>query len=97
MIVPASRRNIDDLPHIMRSTSRQRGQRYGGSSITNGRRFALSGLTVFDSTHAATSAVTTLNRYIPTISRPWTQREPGISAPITSVYTGSRAEQVISG
>src|SRR5579864_5523947 len=65
--------------------------------MMNGSRFALSGLTVFDITHAATSDVTTLNAYIATISSAWVIRDAGISAPITSVYTGNRAEHVISG
>ncbi len=83
--MPASRRNIDDLLHIIRKMPPMRGQRYGGSSIRNGSRFALSCLTVFDITHAATSAVSTLNRYMPTMSRPPTSASPLISVPITSV------------
>ncbi|HET9989204.1 MAG TPA: hypothetical protein VFQ65_11805, partial [Kofleriaceae bacterium] len=78
--MPASRKNIDDFPHIMRSTSGTRGKRYGGSSMMNGSRFALRGLTVFDITHAATSDVTTLNAYMATMSRPCVAREPGINA-----------------
>ena len=62
-----------------------RGNRYGGSSIRNGSRFALSGFTVLLITQAAASAVITLNRYIPTMSRPCTTCEPGISAPMISV------------
>src|SRR4051812_20471265 len=65
--------------------------------MMNGSRFALSGFTVFDITHAAASEVATLNAYIPTMSRPWVAREPGINAAMISVYTGSRAEHVISG
>src|SRR4051812_42111959 len=71
--------------------------RYGGSSMMNGSRFALSGFTAFDITHAAISDVVTLNRYMATISIACVKRAPGISAAITSVYTGSRAEHVISG
>jgi hypothetical protein len=67
--VPASRRNAQVLVPIIRTTSRIRGARYGGSSITNGRRLARSGLTTRASTHAAASDVTRLNPYIPTIKQ----------------------------
>ncbi len=74
-----------------------RGKRYGGSSIRNGSRLARSGRTVRDRSHAAASDDSTLNRYMPTMSSPPTSGEPEISAPMMSVYTGSRAEHVISG
>ena len=55
-----------------------------------------------DSTAAAESAATVLKRYMPIIIRPCTGTKPntcagGNSAPITSEYTGKRAEQVING
>src|SRR3990172_8699017 len=65
--------------------------------MRNGSRFPASGRTDRDITHAATSAVTTLKRYIPTISDARVSVEPGTNAAITSVYTGNRAEHVISG
>ncbi len=88
--MPASRRKYDVRSHIMRTTSGRRGTRYGGSSMTNGRRLPRSGRRRRDSTQAATSAVTALNRYMPIIIRPCTGNTPstwpaGNSAAMISV------------
>ncbi len=57
---------------------------------------------VRDRTVAATRAASVLKRYIATISSPCTGTKPntldgGKSVAMISVYTGKRAEQVISG
>ena len=98
--MPASRRKLRVRIHIMRATVARIGMRYGGSSSNSGtdgpRR------TVRPRTAAAARAMIVLNTYIATIRNPCTGNKPntfegGNSAAMISVYTGRRAEQVMSG
>jgi hypothetical protein len=86
--VPALSRKLRDLVHIIRTTDGQCGRRYGGSSRISGTGGPLN--SVRESTVAATSAVSVLNRYIPIIRSPCTGTNPktldgGNSVPMINV------------
>src|SRR6478735_2188694 len=97
---PASFKNIAARRHIIDKVPVKLGRRYGGSSKISGMRRPLTA--VRPSTPAEIRVMNVENKYIAIISSPCTgsqpnRREGGNNAPMISVYTGKRAEQVISG
>src|SRR5688572_5180097 len=98
--VPARRRNIRERYHMCRRTTFGTGCLYGGSSMISMGVALLSN--VFLNTHAISNATTVPSRYMASNVSPASERKPrtvfeGMHAAINTVYTGSLAEQLMSG